>query len=340
MNTEQTHLPSYTDMSLWLTTNINIITTKLIAEMELNMINDTHTFHNDRKIKHKNLPQTVNHAHLQYHCDNMYNQFQNELNPRLENLNSQSTQLSLNMNRGKMKHTHSPSPPNSIPRPQPRNLLQIASHNLIYKQLKNLQRQILFIDIETDGLPPKCEMLSICLTSINLSPKAEDSPNFNEEFYFIKPSPEYKINYHSQAYKINKISQNNLDNEGTTLSNIGDYLIQKLTENTIIGYNINSFDIPIIRKSLAKINKLLPPINTIDLYKAHHKMIKHDLSSALQSVQCYPIPEHLSHTATADTEACIRLMAALTEKMNLPKTISDYEENKHSPIIKHIYNKT
>jgi uncharacterized protein YprB with RNaseH-like and TPR domain len=313
--------PSHVDMSLWLTTTINNITTKLIAGIESNMIKDSNIFCNDRKIKHKNLPQPVNLAHLQLYCTNLSKQFEQELNSQIDNLSHDNgTKLSLKL---KGKTT---TPLYSTPRPLPRNLLQIASHKLIYDQLKNIQNNLLFIDIETDGLPPKCNILSICMTTINLNINPETSPNYNEDFYLIKPCDKYKIDYQSEAYKINKISQTELDNKSTTLTNIADHLIQQLTQHVIVGYNINSFDIPIIRKSLGKIHKALPPITTIDLYRAYQQLTKHDLSSALKDLGCYPIPTHLRHQATADTEACIRLMAALTKTMQLPTTLNDYKE--------------
>jgi DNA polymerase III epsilon subunit-like protein len=225
------------------------------------------------------------------------------------------------MKRTRHMHNWTPSPLQYLPSDKPRTLLQIASHNLIHEQLKNIQNNIIFLDIETDGLPPKCEILSICMTNINANP----STNLQEQFYYLKPSQDYKINYQSQAYKINRITQKEIDNHSMTLTNIGDQIIQLLTNNITVGFNINTFDIPILRKSLLKRNKILPPIPTIDLYKLHHKAFKHDLSSSLESLNCYPIPEHLKHSATADTEACIRLMAALMKKLKLPKSINEYE---------------
>jgi hypothetical protein len=63
---------------------------------------------------------------------------------------------------------------------------------------------------------------------------------------------------------------------------------------------------------------------TIDLYQAHHQFTKHDMNSALKDTICYPIEHHLQHSAKADTEACIRLLAALTSKLKLPLSKQSY----------------
>jgi uncharacterized protein YprB with RNaseH-like and TPR domain len=204
---------------------------------------------------------------------------------------------------------------------QPKNIMQITSHDNIYTQLKDLQQDIIFLDTETDGLNiHKNNILSICMTTINLAKNPLHSAKQTETEYLIKPKNDYIIDQNATASQIHKITQMNLNQKGHLLEHIGQNIVKLLTNKIVVGFNINKFDIPIIRQNLKRHNIILPPLKTIDLYQAHHKLIQHNLQSALKDLHCYPIPNNLHHTAKADTDACIRLLASLTNKLNLPTT--------------------
>jgi uncharacterized protein YprB with RNaseH-like and TPR domain len=207
----------------------------------------------------------------------------------------------------------------------PRNILQISSQNLIHHQLKNLYNDIIFVDTETDGLSTyKSNLFSICLTSI----KATDHHTFpltsKEHLFYIKPNNSYSVNTDNQAYKINQISQTTLNSKGISLSSIASLILDLLTSRIVVGFDINSFDIPIIRNNVKRINITLPPLMTIDLYQAHHKIAKHDLSSALKDLRCYLIAQDSLHSANGDADACIRLLTAFTKDLQLPLTKNSY----------------
>lgn len=327
--------PSHLNLSHWLSSTIHNISISLIAELESNISNDIQIFCNDRKIKYRNLPQIVNHTLLENKCKTLSHDFQKQLELEVNNLKKNHIKLSIDVkNKSNTLHNYLPTPPSSQNsnrdlQSTPRSLLQISSHKNIYNQLKNIQQELIFLDLETDGLPPNCNILSICMTSINLTHDPKTSPNYLEDFYFIKPHPQYKINYQSKAYSINKINQSDIDN-GFLLETKSKEIITKLKDKIIVGYNISSFDIPVLRRNLMNTQNSLPPIQTIDLYKIYLKLNKNDLTSVLKKLNCYEIPEDLKHTAKADTDACIRLFAALTEKYNLPKSKNEYlQENKY-----------
>lgn len=331
--------PSSMDAINWLTNIINNTTTSLISELEIQLISDTHTLFNERKIKHKHKNIQIQQAHFQHNVNILLDKFQSNIKTAVQNLANQPPTLTLNMSLLKttphlFKHTKwEPSTLNS----SPKTLLQITSHDMIYNQLKDLQNNIIFIDTETDGLNTyKNNILSICLTTIKMEQNILHSSNPQEHHFYIKPNKDYKINPNCPASQVHKISQTTLNQKGHYLTEIGPTIIKLLANKIAVGFNINNFDIPMIRNNLQRHNINLPPIKTIDLYQAHHKLIKHDLQSALKDLLCYPIPNHLQHSANADTDACIRLLAALTDKLNLPTNLNSYlnthtqNYNKHS----------
>jgi uncharacterized protein YprB with RNaseH-like and TPR domain len=326
MNFSSSPTPSSMDMTLWVTNTSSNILNTLISEMEIRMISDTHILFNERRIKHKYKDTTIQHSHFSHNIEILLNNFQSEFRSKVKDLlKEHTTQLTLSMKKIKQKpqlfiHDHQYHTPLI-----PRNILQISSHYLIYNQLKDLQKDLVFIDTETDGiLTHKSNILSLCMTTINLKESCIQSPNFTEHSYYIKPSTNYTVDTTGEAFKVNKISQTDLDTKGSPLPSISPQILQLLNNKIVVGFNINSFDIPIIRNNLKRFNIILPPLMTIDLYQAHHKLIRHDLNSALRDLKCYPIAHQSQHSANADTESCIRLLAAFTKKLNLPTTKQHY----------------
>ena len=125
--------------------------------------------------------------------------------------------------------------------------MQITSHDLIYNQLKDLQQDLIFLDTETDGLSTyKNNILSICMTTINMDTKPLYSPIPTEKLYYIKPKQNYIIDPNTTASQINRITQMDLNNKGHDLKIIGPTIIKTLTEIIIVGVNINNFDIPML----------------------------------------------------------------------------------------------
>jgi uncharacterized protein YprB with RNaseH-like and TPR domain len=336
---------SIMDMSLWISNTSTNILYKLISDMETKMISDIHLLHNERKIKHKHKATYIQPSHLIFNSEIFLNNFQREFRLEISNLTKNNkTNLTINMNKMKQNpHLFSmiiKTPQHTIY--SPKDILQISSHQQIFHQLKNLQNDIIFIDTETDGISTySSNLLSICLTTITLNENPLTSPNPTEYLFYIKPHNKYKVDTNGQAFKVNKISQKILDEKGKPLSSISPTIIHLLTNKIVVGFNINSFDIPIIRNNLKRININLPPLMTIDLYQAHHKLVKHDLNTALKDLHCFPIPQNKQHTANGDTDACIRLLAALTKELNLPLTKNTYistqkSTNKHDIFHTHV----
>jgi uncharacterized protein YprB with RNaseH-like and TPR domain len=325
--------PSTINLTTWLTTTMNEITNTLIAEMEMKMSNDLQLLLNERQIKHKNVPQYINLAHLEYNCQIMLETLKKQFLDKLEALKKSSLKLHMNCKNSSstvIPFKYYSSPMSSSQTKEFKSLLEISSHSLIYEQLKHLQKDLIFLDIETDGLNTfKSNVLSVCMITLDMHADPILSNKPIEDHFYIKPSSDYKVDINGEAYKVNKITQHTLDHLGNDLDMMGDYITYQLQNKIIVGFNINKFDIPCLRNNLKRHNKILPHLQTIDLYQAHHKYKKHNLATALMDLNCYPIPTHLQHTAIADAEACVRLLAAFTEKLNLPQTKEDYLTNAH-----------
>lgn len=314
--------PNNMPLNQWLLQTFQTTTLQLINELEISMIQDCHYVHNERLSKHKFLPITVSQTHLEYHVNNLLHNLKTTI---INAVHNERPTLTLNMSLIKQKPHLFDHTLTLRKSKKPWSIMQIASHKTIYEHLKSLQHKLIFLDIETDGINiQQSNILSICLTSINLKSNPLLSDKHKEWMNYIKPHLNYNVNTDDEAFKVNKITQKTLDQSGISLLTISDKLIQLLTTNICVGFNINKFDIPIIRNNLKKHNKLLPKIQTIDLYQAHHQLKPHNLSTALKDLNCYPIPSQLLHSATGDTDACIRLLAALTLELKLPTTPDGY----------------
>jgi len=330
------NLPSTNDAILWLTHTMNTITTNLISKMEIKLISDTHILFNERKIKHKHKNTKIQHPHFEHNIKIMLENLNTKIMEETKKINTDSNTLTLNMSLLKTKphlFNHTAWKPNISPN-QSKTIMQITSNDIIYDQLKDLQQDLIFIDTETDGLNIyKNNILSICMTTININKDPLQSLKPMENHYYIKPKQNYVIDQSATASQIHKITQMDLNKNGQDLNDIGPIIINLLSNKIVVGFNINKFDIPILRQNLKRHNMILPPLHTIDLYQAHHKLVKHNLQSALKDLNCYPIPNNLQHTANADTDACIRLLASFTYKLNLPQS-KDLYIFKHDPTSK------
>jgi uncharacterized protein YprB with RNaseH-like and TPR domain len=326
-----------TDLTSWLTTTLGLITRNLINEFEYNIINETHIMHNERKIKHKCKPAQISFLHAEHHLKillvNMKTNLLKEFTKLENNKNTLFTSMSaIQSHRNIFNHDQSPqiTPPF-------KTMLDISNMNLITSQLQNLSGKIIFFDLETDGLSiNNSNILEMSMHQIDLLHTNFHKRKILPWSIYIKPHSSYQINTKSEAFKINGITQQQINSFGQPIYFKDIFpTIEKLFSNKIIcGYNINKFDIPILKNHCKKINKTLPPFKTLDLYQVYNRFHKNNLQSALNNLNCDPILKSLEHTANGDADACIRLLASMTSNFNLPKTLEEYTEFKNNPLNK------
>ena len=310
-------LPSHMDVTHWLSSTIFHLSTELIAEIELQMVQEMHTYLPERGTKHKKLPIYVKPDHLEAHLISLFSKLQdNALQAAHETFSKQHTKLTLNMGLMQVKShlfTHK-TPTTHIPRSLP----CIFSQKLIIKNLLPFMDNLIYLDIETDGLAKSSNILSITIL------KAFVKAPFSSEVIiepliqaYTKPSPDYTIDPHNPAIQVNKISQSQLDNSTTSLQDLAPKITELLEAHTTVGYNLNKFDIPILLTHLQALGFTPRCTKTLDLYQSSFQIFKNNLPSALKRLHCYKIPEDQIHTSNADAEACIRLLAAFQSHHNI-----------------------
>jgi DNA polymerase III epsilon subunit-like protein len=180
--------------------------------------------------------------------------------------------------------------------------------------------QLAFVDIETDGTN---------IETANILQVAIIKPIVNYEhdtLSYIKTWSKYILPYKGYSQK---------DNKAFHINHIGDEELAKAIEirnavleisfhlcNTVIvGYNVNSFDIPILKRYLAKFNEPFQYKFSIDLYPACWKNKKQKLGDAIKA---YNLQNNLNpHDAEADASCCLDLLHKLIERYELPSNEDD-----------------
>lgn len=96
-------------------------------------------------------------------------------------------------------------------------------------------------------------------------------------------------------------------------------ILDKLNGCHLAGYNIEKFDLPILRREFARagMDNVLKGAKVIDAMVIYRKNVRHDLSSA---VGYYLNRSHENaHTASADARATAEVLVAQIKKHNLPR---------------------
>jgi len=168
------------------------------------------------------------------------------------------------------------------------------------------------IDLETGGLDPyKNGIVSLCLKRLGFN-----DPKENNTFY-IKPKKNKLYSY--EAWKTNRISLHDLTNNKVTnsLRVALDYILLNLFTTktiTLIGHNIDNFDIKFLYQGAREENVTLPPIFTIDtmaLAKRHLKDPK-----ILKSVSLETVTNYFLENPVIYDEKTNQLRQKLVEKTN------------------------
>lgn len=195
----------------------------------------------------------------------------------------------------------------------PQSALDISIYKENWVQLHKY-KNLIFVDIETDGLNiSTSNILQIAL----IQPHKQQNKNefhYNIWSSYIKPNPNYTIDENGKAFKINKITQNMIDT-APTFNDVGIHIVDQTVGKTIVGYNIHSFDLPIIKNHLSKLGIKTSWAFSIDLAQVYWKHHPLTLENALKTYHIDPIS---AHNAIDDTKACISLMSRMINKNLLP----------------------
>jgi DNA polymerase III epsilon subunit-like protein len=201
------------------------------------------------------------------------------------------------------------------------SLLQRAKLDIAINAFSSLP-QLAFLDIETD---------STNINTTNILQVAIIKPvldiKFNTSYLdiwsrYTKPYKSY-TQTDNKAFHINHIGDKQLEKASLTSEAI--FSIKTILNNTVIvGYNINNFDIPILKRLFKENNETLNYKYSIDLYPAIWKNKKQTLKDAIITYNVSTNPD--PHNAIADANCCIDLLTEVIERNELPNNEEDLLE--------------
>ena len=177
--------------------------------------------------------------------------------------------------------------------------------------------QLAFLDIETDGININtANILQIAIIKPIVDPEY-DTLNYHTSWSrYILPWEGYSQK-NNKAYHINHIGDKELETALEIEEAVFD-ICYHLENTVIVGYNINQFDIPIIKRHCEKHQEPLLYKYSIDLYPAIWKDKKQKLEDAIKA---YNLPINSNpHDAKADASCCMDLLYEIIERNELPGT--------------------
>lgn len=176
--------------------------------------------------------------------------------------------------------------------------------------------QLAFLDIETDGVNINtANILQVAILTPVIDPDLESFNYVNTWSKYILPYEGYSQK-DNNAYNINKIGDKQLKS-AILMEDAAEQISFHLEDTIIVGYNVNAFDIPILKRHLQKYNEAMLHKFSIDLYPACWKEKKQKLGDA---VARYNLPSNPNpHDATADASCCIDLLSELIDRNELPR---------------------
>lgn len=182
-------------------------------------------------------------------------------------------------------------------------------------------KSLTFFDIETDGLQLNCNILQISLLKVQVQNNPYNPLIIeNTLTTYIKPFEGYVVDKQNPAIQINKITQENINN-APTFKQIAANISDALVLDTLVGFNINKFDIPILIRHLQSTCETPSWSHTIDLATAYWK---HYPSTLEKSVMHLTNMKYQNlHNAQNDAAICIDLFAELIKNNKIPNTATE-----------------
>ena len=214
----------------------------------------------------------------------------------------------------------------SIPNQINLNPIDIAKqreYSLIYKDFIS-PHKLIFLDIETDSLNINtANILQISLLEIQCSNNSLNpfiiKPLCNS---YIKPYNNYIIDKNNKSTKIHNITQKQID-KAPHFHELAMDIVDQTVLATLVGFNIQYFDIPILLKNLKNSKQNPGWTHTIDLAQAYWKYFPSTLENALKALKIQHEP---LHNAQNDAIACIDLLAALIIHNKLPTNPEGFQK--------------
>lgn len=211
------------------------------------------------------------------------------------------------------------------------SLLDIAKQSNLLRSFQSFTspHRLIFLDIETDSLQTNvAHILQISLLELQCTQNPLNpviiKPVCNS---FIKPYDGYIINTNDKSSRIHNITQEQIDNAPyfhTVASDIVDLTVL----STLVGFNIEHFDLPILLRHLQACHEEPGWTHTIDVAQAYWKYFPATLENALRMLDIQHKP---LHHAENDAIACIDLLSKLIDLGKLPSSPIGFQKLLNNP---------
>lgn len=197
-----------------------------------------------------------------------------------------------------------------------RSLPQLLAATEIDRKLINFTN-LVALDLETDGIGHNCNILQISLVKLQMD-KRSRMPIFEDFTTYTLPYQGYQVDEKGGAFQVNEIDNNTVSRSPLFKDIITDVL--KWTKGaTLVGFNIHSFDLPILQNHLKRLspNSKLEHVLTIDLAQSFWKYHPRTLHTALCTYNS-PMAKETLHDAYNDAFASLSLLSKMVEKGEIP----------------------
>jgi len=201
-------------------------------------------------------------------------------------------------------------------------LMQRAKLTAVAHALHSLP-QLAFLDIETDGTDINtANILQVAIIKPVIDPEHDSLSYFTTWSSYTLPWEGY-TEKDNKAFHINHIGDKQLE-KAIDIDDALMHIVFHLCHTVIVGYNVNKFDIPILKRHCDLFNEPLLYKYSIDLYPAIWKNKRQKLEDAIKA---YNLPVNSNpHDAIADASCCIDLLSEVIERNELPNNEEDILE--------------
>jgi len=206
-------------------------------------------------------------------------------------------------------------------------LMQRAKISAVSHVLQSLP-QLAFLDIETDGTNIQtANILQIAIVKPKIDSEHDTLSYITTWSSYVLPWEGY-TQKNNTAYHINHIGDEQLKS-ALDIEEALMHAVYHLCHTVIVGYNVNQFDIPILKRHCDQHNEPLLYKFSIDLFPAIWKNKKQKLGDAIDA---YNLPHNTNpHDATADASCCLELLSEILERHELPNNEDALLELFNSP---------
>lgn len=179
------------------------------------------------------------------------------------------------------------------------------------------EKPLAFFDTETTGVDlGKDKIISLAIVIIDF-----ERNKMKKKYYIFNPM----IPISKEASEINGFYNENVEDKPPFKVCAEDIL--EIMQNCIpVGYNINTFDIPILKREFIEAGLDVsfmnePTFKTLDVFRIVKKLYQRSLSDMYKRYTGKDLED--SHDALADTMAVYELLANMLKKEELPDNLDD-----------------